>query len=204
MKIASALMAAAIGAAAIMVAPLDANAASSNSNMAFEIDQNAVSWTLSDNGTVKVTYAPLYAYGTTYSDAGIVVDLGQAESFAGLNVEATGPWVANIWLGDGPEAYTPGTYYLSDPVDFSYGPWTDPPSTFWTGPQSTACGGSPCPVSTAQIDSVGPTEVYAWIGVVYDGNQVSANITSVNGHSVGNRTVSFTNNPHGTVTATVK
>lgn len=82
---------------------------------------------------------------------------------------------------------------LSDAANFSYGPWE---GTFWTGQKAGQ------PVTTAYIQTLGSVEVYAWIGVTSVGvNSVSGSISSVNGHSTGNRTVSITNNGDGTVTA---
>jgi hypothetical protein len=98
---------------------------------------------------------------------------------------------ANIWLGDGAEAYTPGTHQLSDTVDFSYGPWD---GTFWTGQQVSE------PVTATYIQGLNSTEVYAWVGVVYTGSSVSGSVSSVNGHSVGNRTLSITQNGDQTLT----
>ena len=104
---------------AVLAVPLLANGANTTSNsLSYEFD-NGASWTLQKNTAALNTTYP----NPTYSDAGIVVDLGQAQDFTGLTYEGTGSFTANIWLGDGTEAYTPGTHQLSDPVNFSYGPW---------------------------------------------------------------------------------
>jgi hypothetical protein len=44
-------------------------------------------------------------------------------------------------------------------------------------------------------------EAYAWVGVVYTGSAVSGSVTSVNGHSVGNRTMSLTPDSSGNIVA---
>lgn len=186
------LMTVAAVAATLAIAAV-ANAANTTTNsLSYEFD-NGTSWTLQQNtAALDTTYT---APSNNYSDAGIVVDLGQAQNFTGLAYEGTGPLAANIWLADGSEANTPGTHLLSSTVNFSYGPWG---GTFWTGPQA---GNS---VSTAFISTLGSVEVYAWIGVVYTGTSVSGSVTSVNGHSVGNRTMSITNNGDGTLTAVLR
>ncbi len=71
--------------------------------------------------------------------------------------------------------------------------------TFWTGPQAGQ------PATDSYIQGLGNTEVYAWVGVVYTGNgAVSGSVTSVNGHSVGNRTMSLTPDGSGNVVAVIK
>lgn len=179
-------------AAALLAFAAGANAANTmTNNLSYEFD-NGTSWTLQKNtAALKTTYD-----NPGYSDAGIVFDLGPAADFDGLSWEGTDSLAANIWLGDGSQAYTPGTHLLSAAVDFSYGPWG---GTFWTGP---AVGQ---PVNTTYIQSLGAdVEVYAWVGVVYNGvDDVSGSVSSVNGQSVGNRTFSFTNNGDDTVTAIV-
>jgi hypothetical protein len=178
-----------LAAAATLVVVAAASAANTTSNsLAYEFD-NGTSWTLQQNtAALNTTYS-----SPSYSDVGIVVDLGQAKDFTGLSVEGSN-LQANIWLGDDPEAYTPDTHLLSATILFSYGPWGQ---TFWTGDQAGQ------PVSTAHIQTLGTTEVYAWVGIVYTGGSVSGSISSINGKSVGNRTMSITNNGDGTVTALV-
>lgn len=166
-------------------------ATTNTNNLSYEFD-NGTTWTLAKNtAALKTAFA-----STGYADVGVVVDLGPASEFDGLTWEGTGPLAANIWLGDGSEAYTPGTHNLSDAVDFSYGPWG---GVFWTGPQA---GHS---VDTATISGLtGDPEVYAWVGVVFTGASVSGSVTSVDGHSIGNRTMSLTLNADSTVSASIK
>ena len=162
---------------------------SAANRLSYEFD-NGVTWTLAKNtAAIHTTVA-----GAGYADAGVVVDLGPARDFTDLSWAGSGPLAANIWLGDGSESSTPGTHNLADPVDFSYGPWGD---TFWTGAQQSH------PVTAAQIQTLGDTEVYAWVGVVFTGASVSGSVTSVNGHAIGNRMMSLTDNGDGTITAAV-
>lgn len=172
-------------AAAALAIPVIANGATTTgTSLSYEFD-DGTNWTLQKNTAALTTTYP----NRTYSDAGIVVDLGPAQDFDGLTWEGTGPLSANIWLGDGSEASTPGTHALSDGVDFSYGPWDGGAVTFWTGPEA---GNT---LTADQISALPDTEVYAWIGLVYDGSDnVSGSISSVDGRPVGNRAISFTKN----------
>ena len=190
----------AAAAAAVLVFAAAANAANTTSNsLSYEFD-NGTTWTLQQNTA---------ALGTTYtapgySDVGIVVDLGPLSSLTSINVTGTGVQ-DNIWVSDGTSgANTPGTHSLSDPVDFAYGFDQGGGTSFW---MSADPGGSSAgQVATlAQLQREHPTgEAYAWIGVVYSGQSVSGSVSAVNGHSVGNRTMSIANNGDGTVTTAIR
>lgn len=146
-------------------------------------------WTLQNAGAFSDTY-PNYGY----ADAGILMDLGPLSSLpsTGITVVGSGDIKANIWVGDGSMAYTPG-YYSS--VDFSYGFESASGSgMFWmaTGPQSGQT------VSVADLQAYyallgQDPEVYAWVGVQY-GNTgaVNASVSSINGNSVGGKVISIT------------
>ncbi len=150
-------------------------------------------WTLQKNAAAL--HASVHDYG--YADAGIVVDLGPASSFSGITVTGSGSYQVNVWIGDGTDAYTPGSYSTAN---FSYG-FQQPNGTFWmtSGPDAGSY------LSASDIASgFSQYEVYAWVGVVYTGSTVSASVTSVNGHSVGNRTMSLTPDGSGSVVAVIK
>ena len=184
-----------IGVAALVVSAVTALPAaayagiSTDTNLAYEFD-NGTTWTLQANTAEMMATYPMQQY----SDAGIVIDLGQARDFTGLTFSGSSNLVANIWVGNGTEAYTPGTHLLSDAVDFSYGPWQSG-STFWTG---SLAGNS---VSIDTIQALGATEIYAWVGITYNGAAESAYINSVNGHSVGHRVINFMNGANNATVA---
>jgi len=118
-----------------------------------------------------------------YEDAGIVVDLGLASSFAGITTTGTGaPLKDNIWITDGSEAFSPGLHpFATDPANFSYGS-DNGNGTFYmmSGPYA----GQTLSVSAIQTDFAG-YEAYAWVGVTSDGTStVTAHIASVNGTHV--------------------
>ncbi len=149
-------------------------------------------WELQKNtGALNTTFTD---YG--YADAGVVVDLGLADNFTGITANTSGSMATNIWIGDGSDAYTPGQYHGAN---FSYG-FQQSGGEFWmtSGPH---VGETLTPAQIA-ADFSGH-EVFAWVGLVYSGTSVIGSVSSVNGHAIGNRTVSFTNNGNGTVTVVV-
>lgn len=170
---------AAAGVALTLAFTIGGNGAGASPAVRYEVD-DGVSWTLT--ATPSNTVMPLVS--DSYGDAGVVVDLGPAASFGGLIYDGSDDLAVNIWLGDGDEAYTPGTHLLADGVDFSYGPYG---GVFWTGAQAGK------PVTADYISTLGDTEVYAWVGIVYGGTDVTGYVTSINGHSIGNRQFSITN-----------
>lgn len=201
MKSAMITVAAAVAAAALLGAPAVANAETTTTNsLSYEFDNG--NFTLANNATwyweLQKNTASLDTtikdYG--YADAGVVLDLGLANNFSAITADTSGPMATNIWIGDGSDAYTPGQY---SSANFSYG-FEQTDGSFWmtSGPHA---GGS-LTASEIATDFSG-SEVYAWVGLVYSGTSVSGSVSSVNGHATGNRTVSFTNNGDGTVTAVV-
>lgn len=189
-------IAAAIAAAATAAVPAVANADAIKSNsLSYELD-NGSQWTLQKNAAaISTTFAD-----KGYADAGVVVDLGPLSSLSGIHVKGSNVQ-DNIWIGNGPSAYTPGTHNLNDPSDFAYGFDQGDGQSFYMQGSSPDAG----QVRTlAQLQGEYPdAEAYAWVGVVYSGSNVSGSMSSVNGQSVGNRTMSITNNADGTTTAAI-
>lgn len=190
-------IAAAVAGAAIFAVPAVANAKTTTSNsLSYEFDNGAGFVLQKNTAALNTTYQPT----NNYSDAGIVVDLGLLANLPSTGITATGSGAIaeNIWLGDGSEAYTPGSYAF--PANFSYGFETANGSGSFYMTDGTLAGST---VSVADLQAAypGTTEVYAWVGVVYGGSSVSGSVSAVNGHATGNRTASFTNNGDGTVTA---
>lgn len=146
-------------------------------------------WELQKNTAALNT--TIHDYG--YADWGVVVDLGLADNFTGITVNTTGPMAINIWIGDGSDAYTPGQY---NSANFSYG--FEQSGSFWM--TSGLYAGQTLTPAQIATDFAG-NKVYAWVGLVYSGTSVNGSVSSVNGQAIGNRTVSFTNNGDGTVTA---
>lgn len=165
------------GVALTLAFTIGGNGAGASPAVLYEVD-DGVSWTLT--ATPSKTVMPLES--DTYGDAGVVVDLGPASEFTGLTYDGSN-LTANIWLGDGNQAYTPGTHPLANGVNFSYGPYG---GVFWTGTQAGN------PVTANYISTLDDTEVYAWVGIVYGGTDVTGYVTSINGHSTGNRQFSIT------------
>lgn len=170
-------IAAAVTAVAAAVAiPLSAAAAASagTGGFSYEMDNGSV-WQLS------ATPASLTGADTGYADAGVVVDVGPASAFSGITVKGSGPLAVNVWIGDGPNAYTPGTHSLSSPAGFSYG-FQQSNGSFWmtSGPYA---GQTLTPAQIA-ADFAGD-ETYAWVGVVYSGTDVSGHVSQVNGRGAG-------------------
>ena len=184
------------GIAALLVVPSAASAANTASNNRYEID-NGTQWTLQRN-----TAAGHSTFTTSgYADAGVVVDLGPLSNLSGINVSGTGV-SDNLWIGDGSEAYTPGTHNLSDAVDFAYG-FDNHDGTFWMASDPTGTYRYQN-ATLGQLSAEYPAaEAYAWVGVTYGGSSVSGSLSAINGHSVGNRSFSFTNNSDGSVTAAI-
>ena len=143
----------------------------------YEVD-NGAAWALSN-----MPNALRNANGG-YEDAGIVVDLGPAGSFAGVTFTGSANLLDNVWITDGGEAFTPGYHLFSNgPADFSY--YSDNGDGTWS-PLDAKAGSNGGNLTTAQIASTyAGYEVYAWVGVTSDGtSSVTAHISSVDGKSV--------------------
>ncbi len=179
--------------------PTVASAASTTSNsLSYEFDNGNFSlaaqqswyWELQKN-TAAIN-ATIHDYG--YADAGIVMDLGSASTFTGINAVTSGPMSINVWIGDGTDASTPGQYASAN---FSYG-FEQPNGSFYM----TSGNYEGQTLTAAQIATdFSNFEVYGWVGLVYSGVSISGSVSSVNGQFIGHRTVSFINDGNGTVTA---
>lgn len=143
----------------------------------YEVD-NGAAWALSN-----LPNALKNADGG-YEDAGIVVDMGPASSFAGVTFKGSANLLDNVWITDGGEAFAPGYHLFSaGPADFSY--YSDNGDGTWS-PLDTKAASNGGNLTTAQIASTyAGYEVYAWVGVTSDGTSaVTGHLTSVNGTSV--------------------
>lgn len=147
-----------------------------------------------DNGTEfalsKGALGDTSAPAATYADAGIVVDLGSTDSlttdsFTYDGSASGGPMDENVWIGNGPQASTPGVYSLDD-VDFCYGLGTS--STPTSFQMNAGCGddaGQTLTVDEISADFPG-VEAYAWVGVTGPGESgsVSGHVVSAGGQDV--------------------
>jgi hypothetical protein len=142
-----------------------------------------------DNGSAwKLDAKPTVMTGsyTGYADAGIVYDLGPASQFNGITYTGTGNLVANVWIGDDPQAYTPGEHpFATDPVNFSYG-FQQADGTYWmtSGPEA----GHTLTAADIQKDFPG-AEAYAWVGISGSAPQ-SGHVDAIPGvHNAANLTL---------------
>lgn len=149
-----------------------------------EVD-NGTEFALS-NGAVGDTSAP----GATYADAGIVVDVGSTDNLtaAAFAYEGTATVASldeNVWIGNGPQASTPGIYPL-DNVDFCYGLGVgSTPTTFQMNAGCGADAGQTLTIDQIKADFPG-LEAYAWVGVTgpAEGGSVSGHVASAGGQAV--------------------
>jgi Collagen triple helix repeat (20 copies) len=161
-----------------------------------------------DNGTqFTVSASPSLAdtskAGATYADAGVAVDAGAVMDLTDSKIAFTGSsgLLENIWIGNGPQASTPGTYPLSAGADFCYLSYAGNDSF---SPLDNACttAGLTGTVTAAQIRAAfpGALEVYAWVGIESSGNAVSqVQINTVAGRTV-NEVAGIVANSDGTLT----
>jgi hypothetical protein len=157
-----------------------------NSKLFTEVD-NGAEYTVSPSPDLADTSAS----GATYADAGVVYNLGLVGDLTPSSLEFTGgtKLAENIWIGDGPQASTPGTYKLSA-VDFCYGLGTSPNSN--NQPQAfqmqSGCGqyaGQTLTLSDIMNHFPSTLEAYAWVGVVSSGSAVSTtSIATIGGNNV--------------------
>lgn len=144
-----------------------------------------------DNGQIwQLSNKPVCLPGPDagYADTGIVVSIGPAGHFNGITDRGSANLSANIWIGDGPEAYTPGIHLLSNPVGFDYGFRQANGSYYMT--DGTYAGQDLTP---AQIRSdFSGYQAYAWVGITSNGGDASGYVTSVNGRGTGFRRLSIT------------
>ncbi len=144
-----------------------------------------------DNGAEFATstspnLADTSASGATYADAGAIQDIGTIGNLTSSALAFTGGsgLAENLWIGDGPQASTPGIYKLSD-VDFCYGLGTSNDTAFQ---MQSGCGpyaGTTLTVSEIAADFPGNLEAYAWVGVVSSGSAVSGTtISTIDGKTL--------------------
>jgi hypothetical protein len=137
-----------------------------------------------DNGTTWTLYPGQLGVSTGtnvgYADAGEVVSLGPAASFAGITAKGSANLAENIWITDGSQATVPGTHKLSAPVNFSYG-FQQPGDTYYmdSGPYA----GQTLTLAQVKTDFAGHN-VLAWVGIDSPGTADNGYITSVNGQPV--------------------
>jgi len=144
----------------------------------------------------------------SYADAGVVVNLGSLGSLTPASLDYTGGdgLIENIWIGDGPETSTSGTYpqsstgYPLSSADFCYGKGgTSGYSDFYMLGSSSACGTAyGQTLSLAQIQSEFPSnlEAYAWLGV---DSLTAQTVQTVDGQTI-NATVGIEANSNGSWT----
>lgn len=161
-------------------------------------------WTEVNNGahfsiSPSSTLADTSASAATYSDAGVYVPIGSAANLTSTQVAFTGGsgLAENIWIGDGPQATTPGVY--TTPADFCYflgQDYTDGAPAQWYA-QGSNCGSlsTGTAYTLTQVAAAFPSQVeaYAWVGV--DGGSAIAGtkVGTVDGVSI-NATVGILDN----------
>jgi hypothetical protein len=124
------------------------------------------------------------AAGASYADAGVVVPVGTVGSLtqSAFAYAGTGSLAENIWIDDGPQASTPGTYQLGS-IDFCYGLGS---VSGWQ--MQSGCGAyAGQTLTTAQVAADFPAQlgVSAWVGVTNGAASVSGTVASVDGVAVG-------------------
>jgi hypothetical protein len=158
--------------------------------------KNAPTWRAEvDNGAqFSVTSGPLgdtSASNATYADAGVVVDLGATDNLTQgsfvYDVTSAATVSETIWIGNGPQASTPGTYPLNA-IDFCYGQGNFDQGGALTGflmlPSCGAASGSTLTVDQIKANYPG-FEAYAWVGITGDGtNGATATVNTVDGQDV--------------------
>jgi hypothetical protein len=175
-----------------------------------EVD-NGAEFSLTGSSSVADTSSA----SATYSDAGVIMPIGAASGLAKANTTYAGTvsggakLAENIWIGNGPEASTPGIYSLSSAADFCYGLGQDynssgvPASFYMTGGNCTGANGASYASQTLTLTQIAtdfPAQAgaYEWVGVDTDSNTAAgtATVTSVGGQQV-NETVGVTRETSG-------
>jgi len=175
--IAAAALAGTAGAAAAAPAHPAGQRVSWPGAIAYEAD-NGSTWTLADRtragGRVNST-----GPAEGYADAGVVVDLGPAADFTGVNPDGSLNLAENIWITDGSQATVPGTHPLSSPANFDYG-LGESGGWYMTG-KADAWNGKTLTDAQIRSDFAG-YQVWAWVGIDDSGTTEYGYLTSVNGH----------------------
>jgi hypothetical protein len=175
--------------------------AGSPSDIQAEVD-NGAQFTVSPSPDLADTSAA----GATYADAGIVVNAGTVGSLTSRSIAYTGSssLLENIWIGDGPQASTPGTYSLSAGADFCYALGQDyaggAPASFYMESDCGTYAGQTLTLAQIAKDFPAVLEAYAWVGITSSGSAVSAaSIATVGGQKV-DRTAGVLGNSDSTLT----
>ena len=166
-------------------------------NWRSEVD-NGAEFAVSDSTTLADTSSVT----ATYADAGVIVSIGQVGNLGSANTAYaySGAKVSeNIWIGNGPEASTPGIYSLSTPADFCYGLGQNytsgvPANFYMTGSNCGSYAGQSLTKAQIATDFPSTAEAYEWVGVVTGSGGAApgtATVSAVNGQTV-NATVRVT------------
>jgi hypothetical protein len=132
---------------------------------------------------------------------GSVGNLGSANTsytYSGAKVSE------NIWIGNGPEASTPGIYSTATAADFCYGLGQNytsgvPANFYMTGSNCGSYAGQTLTAAQIAADFPSYTEAYEWVGVVTGSGGAApgtATIKTVNGQTI-NATVRVTKQTSG-------
>ncbi len=167
----------------------------STQGLNYEVD-DGVSFTLA-NGPSALAQ-PVQNPPGNYADAGVVADIGPVSSFNGIAFTGSANLQDNIWIDDGSQATTPGTYGF--PANFTYG-FDNHNGTFYmaTGPYA----GQNLTYAQIRQDFSGH-EAFAWVGVVYTGTPLSGYVSSVNGVNTSHRNLSIQPNSAGVLVTAVR
>ncbi len=142
--------------------------------LAYEVD-NGGNWAL---GGMPLALANA---GKGYEDAGVVVDLGPVSQFTGINATGSSNLKDNVWISDGPSAYSFGEHSLSTPADFTYG--ADNGNDTYYMVTGAHQGENLAPADI--VNDYSGYEAYAWVGITSNGTDTATgNVTKVNGAAV--------------------
>ncbi len=138
----------------------------------YEVDTGG-SWWLSNTPISEA------GTGSSYADAGVVVDLGPLSDLTGITVTGSGPLSDNIWISDGSDdaAIPGGPHLLSDGVNFAYG-FHNQDGTFYMA--SGYFAGQTVSLATLQGYYTG-YEAFAWVGVTNANGAATGHVLKVNG-----------------------
>jgi hypothetical protein len=137
-----------------------------------------------------------------YADAGVVVPVGLVKNLKGSNLSftTTGPVLVSVWIGDGPQASTPGVYPMASPLGFAYGLGRHyrigvPTSFYMQGSMGAATVKDGQTLTFTQLTRVPAwrnLEAYVWVGVTSSGKAVKPFvIKTIDGQQI-NKTVQIT------------
>jgi hypothetical protein len=151
------------------------------SMLGYEVS-NGASWSLSGLPLAIAADNP------SYEDAAVLVDLGPASQFNGITIQGSGPISDDVWITNGSEAYSFGSYSTSG-VNFTYGSGSGSGSSetfYMEGNSADPNYGQTLTAQQVAQDYAG-YEVYAWVGLYQTGtpsSTVNGTVTSVNGTPV--------------------